>query len=355
MPAQHLNLKMKLHVYSIERWGIYGTEKNQVDPKCCGVSETLEALHQWAILSGAPLSETKTYDANHLLLPSYTWGMSQGLHGDWLVSLWNEVENDDGQVRYAPSTQPVGAAQAKSHNPGLNMIPGFPSLFWVLPRLKILIAVVPETQRSSGIRQFDEYIRGFIGFFSEYVIRNVNNPLERDGFTSTKKPQGKDERIVDPKLHVSYYVHIKRKPGHFDKILDSASDIRKIVKKVDMKTIVGRPRFGKGIYYLARQLGLQNENVSSLPRKTFNIEIPVTLDRDDVQQAIDEYLQNDGSPAYDVGYVLANEATPIFLSGSRLIEECEILYPIRADGTADLAELMDELQLQREDVKRWIL
>ena len=128
MPAQHLNLKMKLHVYSIERWGIYGTEKNQVDPKCCGVSETLEALHQWAILSGAPLSETKTYDANHLLLPSYTWGMSQGLHGDWLVSLWNEVENDDGQVRYAPSTQPVGAAQAKSHNPGLNMIPGFPSL-----------------------------------------------------------------------------------------------------------------------------------------------------------------------------------------------------------------------------------
>ncbi|TNI67176.1 hypothetical protein CF122_20070 [Aeromonas media] len=92
-----------------------------------------------------------------------------------------------------------------------------------------------------------------------------------------------------------------------------------------------------------------------MPRKTFKIEIPVTLDRDDVQQAIDEYLQNDGSPAYDVGYVLANEATPIFLSGSRLIEECEILYPIRADGTADLAELMDELQLQREDVKRWIL
>ena len=77
MPAQHLNLKMKLHVYSIERWGIYGTEKNQVDPKCCGVSETLEALHQWAILSGAPLSERTTYDANHVLLANNIMLISQ--------------------------------------------------------------------------------------------------------------------------------------------------------------------------------------------------------------------------------------------------------------------------------------
>jgi len=351
---QHQNLKVKLHVYSIERWGIYGTEKNQAAPKCCGVDETLEALHQWAILSSAPLSETKTYDGNDQILPSYAWGMSKGAHGDWLVSLWNEVENYEGKVRYAPSTQPVDAAQATTHNPGANMIPGFPSLFWVLPKLNILIAVVPDTQKSSGVRQFGEYVRGFIGFFSEYVVKDEKDPKIRVGLTTAKRPQGKDDRAVDSKLHVSYYAHIKRKPGHFDKILDSVADIRKIVKKVDMKTLTGRPKFWRGIYFFARHLGLQNENVSYLPRKTFKVEIPVTLEREDVQRAIKEYLDNDGSPSYDVGYILKGDMQPIYLSGSRLIEECEVSYRVRADGTADLTALMSELHRHRDDVKRWI-
>ncbi|MFM5733358.1 hypothetical protein [Aeromonas hydrophila] len=345
---------MKLHVYSIERWGIYGAEKNQQAPKCCGVSETLDALNQWAILSTALLNDTKTYDGNHLLLPSYAWGMTKGAHDDWLVSLWNEVENDDGKVRYAPLSEPVGDAKATSHDPGNDMIPGFPSLFWVLPKLNVLIAVVPETQRSSGVRQFDAYIRGFIDFFSEYVIKDANDPTIKIGLSATKRPKGIDTRVADPKLRVSYYVHVRRKLGHFEKILDSASNIRKVVKKLDMRTLSGRSKFRRGIYYFANRMNLPEGKVSELPRTTFKIEIPVNLERQDVQFAIDEYVKNDCSPAFDIGYVLKGEVNPIFLSGSKLVEEVEVLYPVRPDGTADLAALMIELQRERDTVKRWI-
>jgi len=349
--------ELKLHVYKITKWGIYGTEKNQTEPKCSGIKDTLDDLFSWGILDQKPLQESVTYDASGDLLCAYLWGMHKdGTTGDWLISLWNEVENKDGKVLYAQSTQAVGAAKATSVNLGKDMIPGFPSIFWVLPKLERIVCIVPSWRRQTGTRQFESYIKSFIECFSPYVVRDKHNPRVRVGLSTTPKPKKDDERIPDSKLHAVLYVHPQRRPGHFEKLLDSADKIRKIIKKVDVQSITGRPQYERGIYHLVRHaLKLRHENIPATSRKTFRLEFPVQLTRDDVQRAIDEFQAGHDNDLLDVGYKIDGEATPLFLSGSRVVEDVSINFHEKPDGTPDLPKLMKELSGLRDDVKGWIV
>ncbi|WP_421252333.1 hypothetical protein [Aeromonas sp. 600724] len=355
-------MKLSFALYKIGRWGIYEGRKHQ-PAKACDVKDMLQQLHHWGVASKRPLMEKRTYSKAELRLNhSYLLDMvpSKNNNGDWFVILWNEVENRKGKILFANGQASSDQNHVKPVSGDKDAIPGFPTFFWFLPELNTVACVSPAETHNLGLAQFRAFMLQFISFFSNSVIRSVDNPNIRNGFSAQGKPaSGPDLRIPDKTLIAACSMTPYPRPGYYEEIKNKVSKIKAVVKVISAKSISSREKYREGLYQLASlffSLDEGEEKIDQRIRKSIKLELPVNLKVQDIDSAIKQYEESNYDKLYDVGYKMEGEQKLYHLSGGKIVEELDLNVPSSfEDSVPDAERLMAILQRDvRGELKRWV-
>lgn len=334
--------KADLIFYDIKRFGLYDSWNNP--PKCLNAKETLVQLQTWGVSTGKPLVETSTYEASGKLLRSYLWDLVEDqTTGTWLLALWNEVENKKGKVAVVSGNNKVGHADVSETGAKKGDIPGFMTLFWILPKKNLIVSVKIGDQTSLGIDQLRAYLIGFSSAFSEQIIRTNPKDKTHTAYTDQKKDPSSDEdkRVPNSKLNLSIQIVPTRYTGEIDFIKRNAHSVTKLIRKIKVETGNTKSFWNS----VADNLSDLFNNSIPNEKRFVKVEYPTNIGKDDVSQYEKDYVAHDMSEAYDMTFVFKGNKIPNHcLSGMRAIENISGLnVPYKSDNTPDLAKLLTTL------------
>lgn len=209
------------------KWGTPG-------PEFGDLVGTLRDLARWG--DGKQLSHTKTYDGDESKLPAYLVNVHQR-QGDWLLTLWNEIESTDGAVASIDGNGRVGDADVTMNEFEAGAIPGFATYFWFMPN-EGLISTVRFQHNSAGHYQMNKYVQGFMAKFSSHVV--LSDEAGDDGETKILGYRAGPAAELT-KLYPRFKSELLRKAGPIDFLLERADRIRKVTKKATL-TLTDRPK-----------------------------------------------------------------------------------------------------------------
>ena len=288
----------KITIYKITACGYYKRGETTA-PQFGSLAETLVGLRHW--ISGKLLSETKTYSADtDSRPPTYVVDVS-AYHGDWLLTLWNELEATDGKVASIDGLAQVGQADVTMTKFGAGSIPGFATYFWFMPDVG-LMATIRFQHAASGQLSMNKYLRCFLAEFSANVVL-----AEEENQDSTVKIIG---YRASPSAVVTHYkpqfrTDLLRKPGPVDFLLERAESIRKVTKK-EILNIAERP---KRVWWQTLLVKLHLETPTARDHEVkVNYEVEVEgLSRDQLQTIVDAW-QGEDQDANNYGFNLKGES-----------------------------------------------
>ena len=288
----------KITMYKITACGYYKRREPEV-PQFGSLSTTLGDLRHW--IAGKLLRETKTYGVDaDTKPPTYVVDVTE-YHGDWLLTLWNELETTDGKVASIDGLAQVGRANVTMTQFGEGSIPGFATYFWFMPDVG-LMATIRFQHASGGQPSMNKYLKSFLSQFSANVVlaeeEIENGEISIIGYRASPstavtqyKPQFKTELL--------------RKLGPIDFLLEHAEKIRKVSKKEVLK-IAERP---KRDWWQTLLANLHLETPNAPPHEVkVNYEVEVGgLNTDQLQTIVDAWQAEDqGSNNY--GFDLRGES-----------------------------------------------
>lgn len=216
-------MEAKFTFYNIEKCGYYTF--GAVLPVLGGIGDTFEKLAQWAS-DGRQLENTTTYqhDAdNDIMRTFYVDSIKCQTTGDILLTLWNEVENDNGKIYGMSPSQMPGDTQILETGFSGRAIPGFPSYFWISPEHSVF-ASIKFDHSVHGKQSLDRYINGFLSNKSVYRVFDEDNYVI--GFSENGQAAEGCEKI-----HPRFSSKIKKNNMLEAELLANISKIRKLVKK----------------------------------------------------------------------------------------------------------------------------
>ncbi|OOF00360.1 hypothetical protein [Salinivibrio sp. IB643] len=143
--------------------------------------------------------------------------------GDILLTLWNEVENDNGKIYGMSPSQMPGDTQILETGFSGRAIPGFPSYFWISPEHSVF-ASIKFDHSVHGKQSLDRYINGFLSNKSVYRVFDEDNCVI--GFSENGQAVEGCEKI-----HPRFSSKIKKNNMLEAELLANISKIRKFVKK----------------------------------------------------------------------------------------------------------------------------
>ncbi|KZL24667.1 hypothetical protein [Pseudovibrio sp. Ad37] len=162
-------LEAKIRFFDVHKCGFYNRDGNLV---FCSLPELLSSLKLWAT-DRRVLNQTRTFepDAAKDILNTYYCDLSDpDQNEDQVLTLWNEVSNDEGKVLGIQSDQQPGNLDVEETGfRGENIIPGSPSYYWFIPRESVLATVV-FSHSSPEKLSMERYLNGFLRSFSQYKI-----------------------------------------------------------------------------------------------------------------------------------------------------------------------------------------
>ncbi|AGU51511.1 hypothetical protein VAPA_1c44380 [Variovorax paradoxus B4] len=212
---------LKLKACGYFRWGVNHA------PEFGDVVETLRDLNRWG--QGKQLGLTKTFDGDESKLPAYLVNVHER-RGDWLLTLWNEIESTDGAVASIDGYGQVGDADVTMNEFEAGAIPGFATYFWFMPN-EGLVATVRFQHSSAGHYQMNKYLHGFMSQFSPHVV--VGEELGDDGEVQVLGYRENDAAALT-RFRPRFKSELLRKAGPIDFLLERTDRIRKITKRANL-------------------------------------------------------------------------------------------------------------------------
>ncbi len=327
----------ELFVYDVPRCGLY--IGRQETPKHLSIGQLLKDLKKWAIDSQKPIVETSTYSKNHRFEESYCLDLVSS-NGQYLLALWNKVPHSKsgiGMINGAKAASSVTVSHTKVSN---GDIPGFPTFFWFFPSSNKMIAIKID-HPALGISQVREYLKGYLQNFCSYRVKRTIDGEEVEGFADFPKPKkGKDERLINIKLHPHIRIASKSVPGKQDEFLARYHEVNKLVKDI----YVFNNLSDSNSSWLEKISSIFND-LPATKKKRARVQMPVSLSQADMQDLIDQYNDSDHSIENDVGFIFKGKATHIeWLSGSqqKIQETLEIEWV--AEGQPNLKKMLGKLR-----------
>ncbi len=330
-------VKAELHFYDVKNCGLYLGRSDEA--RCLTLSSLMKDLRAWGLEKDKPLVETSTFNSNKSYKPSYLFGMSEH-SGQFLLSLWNAVPQSSKGIGKVDGASKPGKLKVSHAKIGASDIPGYATFFWILPSSNQVVAVKLENP-TFGVVQFREYIKGFLGNFSSYIVNRVVDGEVLTGYSDKpKKTAGPDDRVPIPKLKPRFSFSARKIPGKQDEILAKSTRVSKLVRDIYVYNNLKDQNSG-----ILERLSEMFNSLEPKNKRKVRVSMPVELNRDDVKELIDLYNENDQSEIYDVGFVFSGESGHIeWLSGSNKKEVVSLNVKWISDDQPDLDSLLKSLQ-----------
>lgn len=205
---------MKIQLYEITKCGFYESWADDAELKFGTLPEWWGEFFSW--VNNKDYKETSTFTSNNEPNTVYCIGRADDVSGNYGVALWNRSTSWDGAALHLPPAGRVDNIQAEVADVEDGATAGWPSYFWFMPDLYVIVALIPEGFRGSGIPHARKY-------FAEYL-------KTRSGYC---RPGGFNERgFPDPLPYIPRFeTTAPRRPGQLEEIAGQWDQITKYVTK----------------------------------------------------------------------------------------------------------------------------
>ncbi len=290
--------EVKITIYKVSACGYYKRGESAA-PQFGSVNETLQDLRNW--IGGKLLGETKTYSAEENSGPlTYVVDVTER-QGDWLLTLWNELETTDGKVASIDGRAQVGRADVTMTEFEVGSIPGYATYFWFMPDAG-LMATVRFQHAAAGQVSMNKHLRYFLAQFSANVVL-AEGEVEHADINVVGYRAG--PAAVVTHFKPQFKTELLRKPGPIDFLLERSERIRKVSKK-GVLDIAERPK--RALWQTLLE-NLHLETPAARPHEVkVNYEVEVEgLSPDQLQAIVDAWHEED-QDANNYGFDLKGES-----------------------------------------------
>lgn len=330
--------ELKFNFYSVEKIGYFSKETG--DLEFGSLSGTLNQLKSWTSLGNKPLSDTTTYEPNDVLR-AYCFDIQKDTsNGDFLLTMWNEIENEDGEVSAANLNEPVGQAHVQSGNFGAGFMPGYAAYFWFIPSMNIF-ATIRRKNISNGHRQLKAYMKGFLSRFSDYVIQEDNR--DGSGFEVLGYAENQDDDPQD--LRPVFETSRHKKSRIIDEIRLNRERIRKIVRQSEMAL----PTNGESSFMSKVLEDLHISTPSPIAEDLkIKYEFPFQPSENELDQIITGWEAEEGNDWSRIGFVYSGESQTQWLDFVFSKEKLDLSVEIDDNGIMNARSLLRSITNNRE-------
>ena len=222
--------KFKLNAYEINSIGYFKKKKSsdgvsyEFEPYKGDVDSVLASLSKWVNSEGMIVANTLTSELNseseYGIKNVYCYSLNEYL-GNYLLTTWNETENNSNKITTLKINQKVGEAQSGSTPFGDNEKPGFPFYVWFLPNEKMFITI-NHVGGCFPIKPMINYIKNFMKYINPDMITIQKENLFND-----------ESKIIydhDPKLnlHILFNYAVKKRKNLLEYVLGNIDKIKRI-------------------------------------------------------------------------------------------------------------------------------
>lgn len=195
--------------------------------------EMLDDIVRW--IDGKRISETATYEPteeqDENLLHTYCYSVRKNRSNDYLLTTWNETSSADGAVASVNLTGTVESADIDTAIIRNGYAPGYPAYFW-FPHGIDGFATIQINNRLNGRNNLDEFFRGFLRNFSQWVV--LGDPDEETG-DEPVLGYSESGKLADLDSAKPYFRAAQwKKNGNLEVIRKRRADIRKLVRRDEL-------------------------------------------------------------------------------------------------------------------------
>jgi len=293
----------KINFYRINKCGFYPWGE---DLPLFGnnIGQVLKYLSDWVNQDGFCLEDTSTYqvkDEDQTLRTFCCDLKHDDVHGDYLLTTWNETPTTDGQVPSIASNSTIGSATVHLNPLPEGDIPGYATYFWFLPSENIF-ATVRFFRTLNGHPNLMRYLDGYLRHFSPYVLRE-ENPNEDGDYTIIGYINPETKEAFDV-LYPAFHSSPIRNPGEIDMIRENRTRITKIHRKASLKVDVKNET--TLLQTLLRHVGIGEPPIQT---QTANIDyaLPFTPSGEELNDIIISWENTSGEGWNDVGFKIQGD------------------------------------------------
>ncbi len=334
--------KATVTFYTVSHCGYF---KRKGDAPIFGrLAAVMADLHNWT--RGLSLEETKTYDPPEAsdLFPVYVADMAEK-NGDWLIAMWNQVPESEGGIASIAAQSDVGSPEVAITELEEGRIPGFATYFWFLPN-EGLFATIRLNRPFTGQIALQKYIRGFLRYYSSFVVHNdeLKDADDVDVLGYKENPADELQHLI-PRFQASLHDN----PGDIDLIVAQADAIRQISRKEDLNLQARIPlvRWQR----ILRTIGVTKPKHAGFTEARLQYTADVTLTAQDVRSMASEWLKQGGAESgTDLGFRIKGESSPRWLSKSIARDEVHVTLERTMPEMFSLDALLTSLQSQRKNL-----
>jgi hypothetical protein len=323
----------RIAFYDVGRCGYYdGVSGNHAFG---GLDEVCRELCSWS--AGKPVKAT-------LIAPASSNGGSVGTYmysahtqgSDYLFVIWNEVpQASAGKFALLDPGKVVGSAKTQVQSFGQNLIPGFPTYFWVCAKKKKL-ATVSVDASVSGKPAFEQYVAAFMQNQSWRANRVRSGADWRiEGYLPDKNS------MPNSNVFPSFATRLCKKATDLDLLRENYELIRTVARKFSLSLNDDTQKS-----YWQTGLSLVGLGVHPTKQKKarFQSKVSVRISKVELETLIADFEQNHAADGfYDTGFRLEKEQSFVWLSKTVARGEFSIPTAYSSPGVVDGARLLAQL------------
>lgn len=330
--------KINYYVYKIIRHGMYNAKNNK--GIYTDLTEIFSGLKSW--LAGKTISRTQTYGPlkEEGECQTYCYQLADNFSNGntpsskkFLITIWNGVPTNNGQVAAIDGTAEQGKAKSETSSFSDEYIPGYPNFFLIMPEKGYAIAIRFEGQTIS-IQNMSDYMRGFIGLASRPV--ELTKTSKNRFFVTCKGPNG-DEIEGYPSFKMTRAVQ----GAKIEYIRSNCSKIHKLLRKDKIEPIV-KAKANEFWQMMANIMTEQTlSNIGSEPIE-FESSIKFTPNHEELDSIINAW--KNGRKTGRLGFKLSNDDKIYWLDKMSVSGEFEIDASPDKAGLVDASVLLAQLE-----------
>ena len=195
---------MKLQMYELTKCGFYESLADDEDPQYGSLLEWWNDFANW--VRGRDYKQTGTFTDAREPNTVYCTRCTSDNDGNFGVALWNVAPSWEGRALHMPPSGPVNAVEAQVSNVVAGSAAGWPTYFWMLPRPLLIISLIPEGFRGSGVPHFRKYFREYLNTRSRFASVASDDGLSARFETKALRRLGQRTEIADKWPQVRKYV-----------------------------------------------------------------------------------------------------------------------------------------------------
>jgi hypothetical protein len=298
----------RINFYEVNDCGYYDEADNY---RFGDIANLLPDLMRWVLRDGLSVRQTLTFDVGDDAkeLPVYCAGMRTA-NGDYLLTTWNETPMVDGQTASIQGDTDVIAPQVLLTNVPDGGIPGFATYFWFLPQQGVFATIRFSHQVLNGHKGMCLYLRSFLQKFSPHADRE---PVG-DGLDIAVRGYRNTPGSPTEQLRVKFSTRALRRRALIDRIRATRPHIRWVVRKnrLRVQSADDQAFFQRAL----TAMGLREQPARLEHELRYQQKVEWTPSPEQLELMIRDWEANHGLQWDDIGFQIAGEATPLWLSHS---------------------------------------